>query len=69
MSTWLRKGGDNFQMFEKKRIKLYPGEDAVNLVMEYIKKTQPIAVGLDERIIIGDSRMSDHLILGKVRYD
>eukprot|EP00112_Aurelia_sp_Birch-Aquarium-sp1_P006842 Seg1748.4 transcript_id=Seg1748.4/GoldUCD/mRNA.D3Y31 product=5'-nucleotidase protein_id=Seg1748.4/GoldUCD/D3Y31 len=51
-STWLRKGGDNFQMFEKNRIKLYPGEDAVNLVMEYIKKTQPIGIGLDGRIIV-----------------
>ena len=50
MSTWMRKGGDNFQMFLKHRIKLHPGEDAANLVGEYIDYITPIKVGLEERI-------------------
>ncbi|XP_065056302.1 snake venom 5'-nucleotidase-like [Rhopilema esculentum] len=50
MSTWMRRGGDNFQMFVKHRIKLHPGEDAVRLVAEYIDYIDPIRTGVDERI-------------------
>ena len=50
MSTWMRKGGDQFQMFLRNRINLHPGEDAVRLVAEYIDYIQPIKTGIDERI-------------------
>lgn len=46
----MRKGGDNYQMFLKNRIKLHPGEDAVRLVAEYIDYLSPIRTGVDERI-------------------
>ena len=50
MSTWMRKGGDKYQMFLKNRIKLHPGEDAARLVAEYIDYLEPIRTGIDERI-------------------
>ncbi len=51
MSTWMRRGGDNFKMFLNNRSKLHPGEDAARLVAEYIDYATPIVTGIDERIV------------------
>eukprot|EP00794_Sanderia_malayensis_P002835 gene2835-3278_t len=51
MSTWMRRGGDNYQMFLHNRTKLHPGEDAVRLVAEYIDYATPIVTGIEERIV------------------
>lgn len=61
MSTWMRKGGDQFQMFLKNRINLHPGDDAVNLVAEYIDYLEPIRTGIDERItFVTKPKVPDH---------
>ena len=61
MSTWMRKGGDQFQMFLKNRINLHPGEDAVRLVAEYIDYLEPIKTGIDERItFVTKSKVPDN---------